>query len=182
MEDIRNSRAQFHALTEGTRDDWQLIGGELERFVKKLPDRLIAHLELLQGDYGGFPIDRLEHCLQTATRAHQAGQCDGVPSVGCDPIPGLCGDHGGRDDPADRAFVGERAGEPGATRPSVIDKDKGWAFGLQPAEKCIAIALPRPAVPKGDDLGVRFLGDVRDGNGRLMNISPDGECARLVHG
>jgi predicted HD phosphohydrolase len=74
MDIITNGRAQFQAMTEGTQDDWQLIGGELKRFSEELPDRLIAHLKLLQGDFGGFPIDRLEHCLQTATRAHQAGR------------------------------------------------------------------------------------------------------------
>jgi hypothetical protein len=37
---IEPGRAQFHALTEGAYDDWQLIGGELERFAKKLPDCL----------------------------------------------------------------------------------------------------------------------------------------------
>ena len=73
MLDIHRDRATFRAISESTSDDWQLIGGELERFAAKLPDRLIAHLKLLQGDYGGFPVDRLEHCLQTATRAHQAG-------------------------------------------------------------------------------------------------------------
>jgi predicted HD phosphohydrolase len=30
----------------------------------------------LKGDFGGFPIDRLDHCLQTATRAHRDGQPD----------------------------------------------------------------------------------------------------------
>ncbi len=74
MEDIRHDRARFHAMTESTRDEWQLIGGELERFARKLPERLIAHLNLLRGDYAGFPVDRLEHCLQTATRAFQAGR------------------------------------------------------------------------------------------------------------
>jgi predicted HD phosphohydrolase len=74
MNDITHHRAQFHAMTEGTYDEWQLIGGELERFAKRLPERLIAHLDLLRGDHGGFPIDRLEHCLQTATRAFQAGR------------------------------------------------------------------------------------------------------------
>jgi predicted HD phosphohydrolase len=74
MEDIGKDRAQFHAMTESRRDDWQLIGGELERFARQLPDRLIAHLELLRGDYCGFPVDRLEHCLQTATRAYQANR------------------------------------------------------------------------------------------------------------
>ena len=74
MEDPRNHRTHFHAMTESTYDDWQLIGGELERFARQLPKRLIAHLKLLRGDYGGFPVDRLEHCLQTATRAYQAGR------------------------------------------------------------------------------------------------------------
>jgi predicted HD phosphohydrolase len=29
----------------------------------------MAHLKLLEGDYGGFPVDRYTHSLQTATRA-----------------------------------------------------------------------------------------------------------------
>jgi predicted HD phosphohydrolase len=74
MESNTLDRATFHALTESTHDEWQLIWGEMERFAQKLPDRLIAHLELLRGDHGGFPVDRLEHCLQTATRAYQAGR------------------------------------------------------------------------------------------------------------
>ena len=71
---INSDRAEFQSLAESTNDDWQLIASELKRFSEKLPERLIAHLNLLQGDYGGFPVDRLEHCLQTATRAHQAGR------------------------------------------------------------------------------------------------------------
>ena len=67
-------RAQFHAMTEGTQEDWRKIATALEPFARALPDRLIAHLKLLGGDYGGFAVDRLEHCLQTATRAFQAGR------------------------------------------------------------------------------------------------------------
>jgi predicted HD phosphohydrolase len=69
-----NDRAQFRAMTEGTLEDWRLIVGEMAPFAGRLPERVIAHLSLLRGDYGGFPVDRLEHCLQTATRAHQAGR------------------------------------------------------------------------------------------------------------
>jgi hypothetical protein len=83
MEVTRHARAQFHAMTESTYDDWQLIGGELERFAEKLPERLIAHLKLLRGDYGGFPVDRLEHCLQTATRAYQDGRDEDMCSALC---------------------------------------------------------------------------------------------------
>lgn len=74
MQNTTHDRARFHAMTEGTLDDWQLIGRELQQFANRLPERLIAHLELLRGDHGGFPVDRLEHCLQTATRAFQAGR------------------------------------------------------------------------------------------------------------
>ena len=31
------------------------------------------HLRLLDGDYGGFTVDRLTHSLQTATRAYRGG-------------------------------------------------------------------------------------------------------------
>lgn len=74
MENNTNDRAKFHAITESTHDEWQLIWAEMERFARKLPDRIVAQLALLRGDSGGFPVDRLEHCLQTATRAHQAGR------------------------------------------------------------------------------------------------------------
>ena len=72
MTQTSNARAQFNTMSESTQNDWRLIGGELERFARQLPDRLTAHLRLLRGDHGGFPVDRLEHCLQTATRAYQA--------------------------------------------------------------------------------------------------------------
>lgn len=69
-------RATFTAMTEGTAEDWQKIAiGALE-FGAGLPDRVLAHLRLLDGDFGGFPVDRLTHCLQTAARAERAGRPD----------------------------------------------------------------------------------------------------------
>ncbi|HVW25617.1 MAG TPA: HD domain-containing protein [Polyangiaceae bacterium] len=67
-------KAAFHQMTEGTQEDWMIIAGNALEFNRKLPDRVLSHLELLKGDYGGFAVDRLEHCLQTATRAHRAGR------------------------------------------------------------------------------------------------------------
>jgi predicted HD phosphohydrolase len=67
-------RAQFHAMVDGTPQDWAIIAGASVEFGRELPTRLVAHLGLLRGDCGGFAIDRLEHSLQTATRAHQAGE------------------------------------------------------------------------------------------------------------
>lgn len=66
-------RAQFHQMVEGTADDYAKISESFGQFSKTLPDRVMAHLKLLQGDFGGFAIDRFEHSLQTATRAHKDG-------------------------------------------------------------------------------------------------------------
>jgi predicted HD phosphohydrolase len=67
-------RARYTEMAKSTQADWDIIVSEMKPHQKALPKRLVAHLELLGGDYGGYPVDRLEHCLQTATRAHQAGQ------------------------------------------------------------------------------------------------------------
>ena len=67
-------RATFKSMDSSTSEDWQIIMREQLQFIQGLPDRVIAHLRLLEGDYGGFPIDRLQHCLQTATRAMRAGE------------------------------------------------------------------------------------------------------------
>ena len=71
---MAQQQAQFKAMTEGTADDWQIIAGHMRPFMAALPGRIIEHLKLLEGDYGGYPVDRLEHCLQTATRAHRDGR------------------------------------------------------------------------------------------------------------
>lgn len=67
-------RAQFHSMEEGTQEDWAIIARDYVGFAAGLPDRVLAHLKLLDGDFGGFPIDRLTHSLQTATRAHRDGR------------------------------------------------------------------------------------------------------------
>lgn len=68
--------AKFHAMVDGTAEDWSLIAASDAEFFKGLPDRLLSHLKLLGGDYGGFAVDRLTHSLQTATRAYRAGRDD----------------------------------------------------------------------------------------------------------
>jgi len=67
-------RAKFREMLEGDQEDWDIIVEHAKGFNQGLADRVIKHLMLLDGDYGGFPIDRLSHCLQTATRAHRDGR------------------------------------------------------------------------------------------------------------
>mgnify|MGYP000158817978 CR=1 FL=1 len=74
MQAATEQRAKFHHMKDGTVEDWAIIGGEAAQHAKGLCGRLVAHLKLLEGDCGGFPIDRLTHCLQTATLAHKDGK------------------------------------------------------------------------------------------------------------
>lgn len=67
-------RASFKSMETSTEADWAIIREESAPFQRALPDRLIAHLKLLEGDYGGFPVDRYTHSLQTATRALRDGR------------------------------------------------------------------------------------------------------------
>ncbi len=68
------TQAKFKQMLEGTQEDWGIIAGHAKAFNKGLARRVLSHLRLLDGDYGGFPIDRLSHSLQTATRAHRDGR------------------------------------------------------------------------------------------------------------
>jgi predicted HD phosphohydrolase len=70
------SRAAFRSMEEGTAADWAVIGSHFFPYAQALADRVLAHLNLLDGDYGGFPVDRLQHSLQTATRAHRGGESE----------------------------------------------------------------------------------------------------------
>jgi len=66
--------SRFTRLDQSTREDWQNIAGEFQHLAAGLPDRILAHLKLLDGDFGGFPVDRYTHSLQTATLALRDGR------------------------------------------------------------------------------------------------------------
>ena len=74
MNQAVHPRAQFLRMQDSTQADWQIIGGEFMQFASQLPARVVQHLQILQGDYGGFPVDRYTHSLQTATRALRDGR------------------------------------------------------------------------------------------------------------
>jgi predicted HD phosphohydrolase len=68
------ARATFRAMTEGTQEYWMKIAAEFGPFATAGGKRVLEHLRLIGGGFGGFPVDRLTHCLQTATRAHEDGR------------------------------------------------------------------------------------------------------------
>jgi predicted HD phosphohydrolase len=68
------NRATFSSMEHSTPQDWAAISANFLAHVQTLPDRVLAHLRLLDGDHGGFAVDRLTHSLQTATRAERGGE------------------------------------------------------------------------------------------------------------
>lgn len=78
MTDLARSatRATFTSFEESTAEDWAHITQQLKVTQSHVADNLIAQMKMLRNDHGGFPIDRLEHSLQTATRAQRDGRDD----------------------------------------------------------------------------------------------------------
>lgn len=67
-------QASFRALEDSTASDWELLTQAFVPFLNDLPNRIIAQMRELAHDHGGFAVNRLEHCLQTATRAYNDGR------------------------------------------------------------------------------------------------------------
>jgi predicted HD phosphohydrolase len=67
-------RASFRSFAESTDDDWAIISPQLNVTQSFVPDRVMELMRALRTDHGGFPVDRLEHSLQTATRAERDGR------------------------------------------------------------------------------------------------------------
>ena len=68
------TRATFHNMADSTQEDWQIIISHNIPFAMNGGKRILDHLKLLDGDFGGFAVDRLTHSLQTATRAYRDGR------------------------------------------------------------------------------------------------------------
>lgn len=64
----------FSEMASGTKADYQLLEKIEHEFAQALPERIMLALQKLAHSYGGYKIDRLQHSLQSATRAHRAGE------------------------------------------------------------------------------------------------------------
>lgn len=69
-------KPRFKAMTESTADQWHDIVKADAAFGRGLPRWLVDQLMLLRNDTHAFTVDRLEHCLQAATRAFRDGRDD----------------------------------------------------------------------------------------------------------
>ncbi len=63
----------FTQMKDGTAEEYQFLQGLEHDYIRALPDRLITALEALGDSLPGYQISRLEHSLQSATRAEADG-------------------------------------------------------------------------------------------------------------
>ena len=63
----------FRRMDEGTVEDYQFLYQLEQNYIRGLPDRILAALAELKGSLSGYQVCRLEHSLQTATRAESDG-------------------------------------------------------------------------------------------------------------
>jgi predicted HD phosphohydrolase len=64
-----NRIVSFRRMQDGTREDYLLLDRNEREYTRLLPGKILSALEKLDQSVAGYPITRLQHSLQTATRA-----------------------------------------------------------------------------------------------------------------
>ena len=67
---VGTATVSFTSMAAGTREDYELLERLEVQFAASTADRVLEQLRGLAGSLGGYKVDRLEHSLQSATRAY----------------------------------------------------------------------------------------------------------------
>ena len=70
------AQASFRSFEESTAEDWAAVIVKGKGKKGHVLELCLEHLDKLKEPEPGFPVDRYEHSLQTATRAWRDGQAD----------------------------------------------------------------------------------------------------------
>ena len=65
-------KVSYTAMEHGTQDDCDIVNAHFDAHIARFPDQVMDWLRQLDGE-SPYQISRLEHCLQTATRAERDG-------------------------------------------------------------------------------------------------------------
>jgi predicted HD phosphohydrolase len=71
-----NKMVSFRRMADGSREDYELLDKSERDYAKQLPNHIIASLMKLDHSLEGYPVSRLGHSLQAATRALRDGADD----------------------------------------------------------------------------------------------------------
>ena len=66
----------FSAMTEGVGANWLMVRDGDRAYAGDVAGRLLEHLGQLRDDRHGMAVDRLDHCLQSASRAWRDGRVE----------------------------------------------------------------------------------------------------------
>ena len=73
------SRAESYLrMDEGTPEQYALAKTLNKPYKQATAKRILQHMQLLKRSMFGGQLDRYDHSLQTATRAHDAGECEEI--------------------------------------------------------------------------------------------------------
>ena len=67
-------KVSFTEMKKGTKDDYLFLDRHEKDFASKTADRILRFLSNLTETLEGYQISRLEHSLQSATRAYKNGE------------------------------------------------------------------------------------------------------------
>ena len=68
-----NTTVSFTSMAAGNQEDYDLLDRLESEFAAGTADRVLEQLKGLSGSLAGYQVDRLEHSLQSATRAYRDG-------------------------------------------------------------------------------------------------------------
>ena len=63
------TKAKFIEMKHGSKEDYLLLEKHEKKYIQDTADRIIKFMDGLNSTLEGYQISRLEHSLQTATRA-----------------------------------------------------------------------------------------------------------------
>jgi predicted HD phosphohydrolase len=63
----------FTQMKDGTQEEYVFLQRLEHNYIRALPDRLLSALQRLDGSLEGYQVSRLQHSLQSATRAQNDG-------------------------------------------------------------------------------------------------------------
>ena len=63
------NKVSFKQMKDGTKDDYLLLDRHEKKYIEGTADRILKFMSGLNSTLEGYKITRLEHSLQTATRA-----------------------------------------------------------------------------------------------------------------
>ncbi len=67
---------RFTRMIDGAADEYAFLAKHEEEYTATLPERLMTALAGLENSFSGYRVSRLEHSLQSATRALEAGESE----------------------------------------------------------------------------------------------------------